>query len=181
MATDESERERTPKSLEETLKILNAKQTPVKESHIETVAEAEEQEEEDLRGTERKEVPGFFQYMRESLFGGKEDEGVPEGGEEGVVRIEENEDPGQALAEARPEPAAKPREETLRTPEKKKRNLSVLDELQNFWEQQDACSAQSLKGRKGHGIMAIDRVEMDQMLCTTGKKPKRTSAFCIGV
>ena len=65
----------------------------------------------------------------------------------------------------------------LVTPEKQPRSekkLSVLDELESYWQQHDALSIQS----QNFGIM--QKQAQDMMLLTNSDK-KRAGAFCIGI
>ena len=54
--------------------------------------------------------------------------------------------------------------------------MSVLDELENYWQEQDAISVKSDK----FGIMAKQAEDM-MLLSSSGKKAKRAGAFCIGI
>ena len=57
-----------------------------------------------------------------------------------------------------------------------KQPVSVLDELENYWQEQDAIIVKSDK----FGILAKQAEDM-MLQSSSGKKAKRAGAFCIGI
>ena len=56
--------------------------------------------------------------------------------------------------------------------------VSVLDELDSYWQEQDALSVSGTGTQ--FGIMARQAEDM-MLLSSSGKKPKRAGAFCVGI
>ena len=121
-------------------------------------------------------APGIFARMRNTFFGSPE-KGADEfeNDSEEPVTVQDMNDSvscGRML-----------------TPQKAMGSLSsfdgnVLDQLDAYWQEQDALSPDA---NQQFGIMAAkinaqkDEGKYDMMMLSSGKKSKRSGAFCIGI